>query len=175
MATRKSIWILIEMVIIMAWLLGSVTQASAQTYTIKCRATGHFAKVNIIEIGDVPGHIVAVGESAGVSSCDDGSIATTSSKFMSDQTKGNGKATSYAVFTFEDGSALWAKEEFTITANPDGKTGRWEATFEDIKGTGRFEGVQGSGSYIGRRLASVPGVGAQWYIDSTGTYTLPSK
>ena len=31
MATRKSLWILIGMIVIMAWLLGSVTQAGAQT------------------------------------------------------------------------------------------------------------------------------------------------
>ena len=33
MATKKFIWILIGMVVIMAWLLGSVTQVGAQTYT----------------------------------------------------------------------------------------------------------------------------------------------
>ena len=175
MATRKSIWILFGILIIAAWVLGSIAQAGAQTYTVKCRLTGHFPKVNTIEVGDVPGHIVAVGETAGVCSCDDGSIATSSAKWMSDMTKGNGKSISYGVLTFEDGSTLWTKEENTVTASPDGKTGRWEATFEYIKGTGRFEGVQGSGSYTGKRLASMPGVGAQFYVDYTATYTLPSK
>ena len=43
MTTKKSIyiWILFGILIIAAWLLGSVTQAGAQTYTMKCRQTGH--------------------------------------------------------------------------------------------------------------------------------------
>ncbi len=175
MATKKSIWILVGMIVIVAWILGSVTQAGAQTYTLKCRNTGHFPKLHIIEVGDIPGHVVFVGESAGVQSCDDGSVSITSGKFTGDVTKGIGKSHTYGVATFEDGSTIWDKEEVTITVNPDGKTGRWDVTFEYIKGTGRFEGIQGSGTYVGKRFAPVPGVGAQFYIESTGTYTLPSK
>jgi len=174
MATRKSIYIGI-ILIIAAWLLGSVTQAGAQTYTVKCRETGHQPKVHVIEVGDVPGHIVAVGEMPGVTSCDDGSVATVSTKFMADVTKGNGKSQSYWLITYEDSSTIWGKAQNAITANPDGKTARWEGTSEYIKGTGRFEGIQGGGTFTGKRLALTPGVGAQYYADSTLTYTLPSK
>ena len=175
MATKKSIWILIGMIVIMAWLLGSLTQAGAQTYTMKCRETGHFPKVNTIEVGDVPGHIIGVVEGAGVLSCDDGSVSTTSWKDLFDYIKGGGKHQGYESVTYEDGSAQWMKYQGTTTPSLDGKTSRWEGSFEFIKGTGRFEGIQGSGSYIGKRLASLPGVGAQYYIDWTFTYTLPSK
>ncbi len=51
-----------------------------QTYTMKCRVTGYTAKVHVIEVGDVPGHIIGVGEFPGVWSCDDGSVATSSTK-----------------------------------------------------------------------------------------------
>jgi hypothetical protein len=176
MATKKSMWILIGMAVIMAWILGSVTQAGAQTYTLKCRSTGHFPKMHIIEVGDVPGHILLVAEGAGVYSCDDGSVATGSSKSMAEFTKGSGKTQSYyEVLTFEDGSTYWTKAQFNITPAPDGETGIWEGTIEYIKGTGRFEGIQGGGTFTGKRLAPVPGAGAQYYFDTTGTYTLPSK
>ncbi len=175
MATKKCIWILIGMIVIMAWLLGSVTQAGAETYTVKCRNSGHLPKVHFIEVGDGPGHILFVAELAGVQSCDDGSVATTSSKGMGDFTKGSGKSQSYGLATSEDGSTTWVKWQNTVTADPDGKTARWEGTFEYIKGTGRFEGIHGSGTFTGKRFAPVPGVGAQFYSDSTGTYTLPSK
>jgi hypothetical protein len=177
MGTKKSIciWILIGMIAIMAWLFGSVTQAGAQTYTMKCRDAGHNVKVHIIEVGDVPGHILGVGESAGVLSCDDGSVATTLYKSMSDYTKGNGKTQLYGLNTYEDGSTTWTKAQFTVTANPDGKTARWEGTFDYVKGTGRFEGIQGSGSFTGKRFAPTPGAGAQFLTDFTVTYTLPSK
>jgi hypothetical protein len=177
MVTKRSIhiWILFGILIIAAWLLGSVTQAGAQTYTMKCRETGHQVKVHVIEVGDPPGHIVGVGEQAGVQSCEDGSVATTSSKWMTDLTKGSGKSQSYSLATYEDGSTIWSKGINTVTANPDGKTARWEGTFEYIKGTGRFEGIQGSGSWTGKRLVPTPGAGAQYYLDYTITYTLPSK
>ena len=57
MATNKSIyiWNLFGILIIAAWLLGFATSAGAQTYTLKCRETGHQAKVHVIEVGDVPG------------------------------------------------------------------------------------------------------------------------
>jgi hypothetical protein len=174
MAAKKSIYIWIILVIAV-WLLGSVTQAWAQTYTLKCRETGYLSKVNAIEVGDVPDHILLVVELAGVCSCDDGSVGTISQKGMSELTKGSGKAHGYELITYEDGSAQWYKFQMTITPDPSGKTASWEGTMEYIKGTGRFEGIQGNGSYIGKRLASVPGAGAQYYFDSTVTYTLPSK
>ncbi|HYA14551.1 MAG TPA: hypothetical protein VEF33_09460 [Syntrophales bacterium] len=114
-------------------------------------------------------------ELAGVQSCDDGSVATYSAKSFFDYIKGNGESLSYSLATYEDGSTLWGKWQNTITSDPDGKTSSWEGTTESIGGTGRFEGIQGSGSYTGKRLASAPGVGAQWYLDTILTYTLPSE
>ena len=175
MATKKSMWVLFGILMISAWLLGSVTQAGAQTSTMKCREGGQQIKAHVIEVGDVPGHIVAVGEQGGVWSCDDGSIATTSTKWMTDQTKGSGKAQFYEMFTYEDGSTTLSKGINTLTSNPDGKTVKWEGTFEYIKGTGRFEGIKGGGTFTGKRWTPIPGAGAPYYIESTATYTLPSK
>jgi hypothetical protein len=175
MATKKSIWILFGILIIAAWLLGPATQAGAETYTVKCRQTGHFPKVHIIEVGDVPGHILFVGENASVWSCDDGSVATGGSKFMGEVTQGSGNAQGYTVATYEDGSTQWSRFQQTITPDPNGKTASWEGTAEYIKGTGRFEGIQGSFPWTGKRFAPLPGAGAQFYTDYTSTYTLPSK
>jgi hypothetical protein len=177
MATKKSIhiWILFGILTIAAWLLGLATSAGAQTYTMKCRTTGYQPKVHIIEVGDLPGHVVGVGEQAGVMSCDDGRIATTSTKWKIDLTKGSGKAQFYELATYEDGSTTWVKGQNTVIPNPDGKTARWEGTSEFIKGTGRFEGIQGGTSFTGKRLVPLPGAGAQYLVDVTMTYTLPSK
>jgi hypothetical protein len=90
-------------------------------------------------------------------------------------TKGRGISQSYSQATYEDGSATWNKAKTTITPDSGGKTTSWEGTFEYIKGTGRFEGIKGGGPYTGRRLAPAPGAGAQYYLDYTTTYTLPSK
>ncbi len=174
MATRKSIWILIGMIVIMAWVFGSVTQAGTQTYTLKCRETGHSVQVHAIEVGDMPGHMVYVGENAGVQSCEDGSIRTTSSKYTTDITKGSGISQGYSLATHEDGSTLWDKYQVSITPPTEGKTAMWEATGEFTKGTGQFEGIQGGRTFTGKRIGP-PGAGAQYYTDSIITYTLPSK
>ncbi len=175
MHTRKSVWVLIGILVVSAWFLGSVTLAGAQTHTMKCRESGQQTKVNFIEVGDVPGHIIAVGEQTGVQSCDDGGVATTLSRWRTDLTKGNGKAYFYWLISYEDGSTIWSKGINNLTPNPDGKTTKWEGTFEYIKGTGRYEGIKGDGTFTGKRLASMPGAGAQYYYENTGTYTLPSK
>jgi hypothetical protein len=146
-----------------------------QTYAMKCRETGYTAKMNVLEVDDVPGHIIGVGEFLGVLSCDDGSVATTSTKDMFDYIKGSGQFHGYTVATFEDGCTLCIRYQGTATPEENGKTTRWKATCEFIKGTGRFEGIQGGGSFAGKRLASTPGAGAQYYIDYDLTYTLPSK
>jgi hypothetical protein len=130
--------------------------------------------VHVIEAGDVPGHIVGVGENAGVQSCDDGSIRTTSHKYTTDITKGSGISQGYTLMTFEDGSTLREKYQVTIIPDPEGKTSRWEATGEFTKGTGQFEGIQGGRTFTGKRLGQ-PGAATQYYTDSIYTYTLPSK
>ncbi len=142
---------------------------------MKCRDTGYAAKISVIEVDDIPGHTIGVVEFAGVLSCDDGSIATTSTKDMFDYIKGSGKFHGYSVVTFEDGFTFSIGYQGTATPEANGKTTRWDGTCEFIKGTGRFEGVQGGGSLIGKRLASAPGAGSQYYVDYDLTYTLPSK
>ena len=97
-------WILFGILVISAWVLGSAIQAGAQTYIVKWRTTGHYPKMHIIEVGDVPGHIVFVGEAAGVLSCDDGSVGTYAGKFMGELIKGSGKSQGYNLTTYEDGS-----------------------------------------------------------------------
>jgi hypothetical protein len=145
MATKKSTYIriLFGILIIAAWLLGSATQAGAQTYTVKCREAGYIPKLQVTEVGDVAGHIMGVVDGAGVLSCDDGNVATTSWKDSFDYIKGGGKAHGYESLTYEDGSTQWMKYQCTTTPSLDGKTSRWEGPFEFIKGTGRFEGIHG--------------------------------
>jgi hypothetical protein len=174
MATRRSIWILIGMIVITAWLLGSVTQVGAESFTVKARQIQHTTKAHIIEVGDVPGHILAAYEAAGLVFSEDGEVATLSGRGMIDYTHGSGTAQGYNLHTYEDGSTTWAKWRGTATAAPDGKTSL-EGTWEYIKGTGRFEGIRGGETFTGKRFAPVPGMATQHYSDITGTYTLPSK
>jgi hypothetical protein len=177
MATKKSIyiWILFGILITAAWLLGSVTQAGAQTYTMKGRSSHHVTKAHAIEVGDVPGHNIFLFDQSGLFFQEDGQVAILSVKGVSDYTQGSGPAQGYWLNTYEDGSTTCVKWKLIATAAPDGKTTSWEGTFEYIKGTGRFEGIKGGGSFTGKRFAPLPGAGAEIYNDFTGTYTLHSR
>ncbi len=94
---------------------------------------------------------------------------------MFDYIKGGGQIHGYDVVTFEDGCTLCMKYQGTATPEENGKTTRWQATCEFTNGTGRFEGIQGGGSFTGKRLAATPSGGAQFYVDYDLTYTLPSR
>ena len=141
----------------------------------KGRVVYHFVKVEVMEVGDVPGHILGIVDQRGLTTLDTGEVGTWSSKVMLDLTKGTGSHQSYTVTTFEDKSTSVTMAHGTTTARPDG-TSAFEGTFTYIAGTGRFTGVKGEGSYTGKRMAPVaPGAPADAAMDYAATYTLPSQ
>ena len=150
--------------LIAASLLLSATQARAQT--VKFRSVFHSIKVEEIEVGDVPGHVVGVIEDIGLTFYENGKIATMSSVFTFDNTYGIGTAQGYSIYTFEDGSTQVHKWQESWT-----EKGLCKGTFTYLRGSGRFEGIKGSGSFTGKFFESI----ATGYDDFTGTYTLPKK
>jgi hypothetical protein len=142
--------------------------------TLKWRQTAYVTKVNAIEVGDVPGHMVGVSELAGLAFFESGEVATSLTRAMWDYVKLSGPSQGYTLFTFEDGSTIVEKFQGTQTADPGGKTtSLWGGTFSFVQGSGRFAGIQGSGSYTGKRIGGPPAAGIQGYTDCIATYTLP--
>ena len=177
MATKKSIWILIGMVVIMAWLLGSVIQAVAETKEV--RTVCQFSKLEIMPVGDVEGHIFYIAETRGLAFVD-GEVAVYVGWAKGETIKGIGPYDGYTKYTYEDGSTIVYKGQAAVRVAPDGKTslhedGRGEITM----GTGRFEGIKGSVSYTGKRFTAIsPGLKetrGDMVFEGTMTYTLPSK
>jgi len=150
--------------LIVACLLLSVTQARAETE--KGRNVIHSIKVEEIEVGDVPGHVVGVIEDKGLTFYENGEIATMSNVFTFDNTYGIGTAQGYSIYTFEDGSTQVHKWQESWT-----EEGLFKGTYTYVRGTGRFEGIKGSGSFSGKFFESI----ATGYSDFTGTYTLLKK
>ena len=174
MATKKSIhfWILFGVLIIAAWLLGSVTQAGAET--LKWRQVHFYTKAEVLQIGDVPDHIIGIYDHTGLASFETGEVASFAVKGTLDYIKGSGTIQGYSVLTFEDGSTMTTKYQGTTRPDLSGKGSRWETTWTFIQGTGRWAGIQGGGTQTGRRFVPF-GAAAQAYSDLTGKYTLPPK
>jgi hypothetical protein len=151
----------------------AVSLAGAET--VKGRSVYHFLKIERIEVGDVPGHVIGVAEHRGLMSLDTGEVATHIGRLTLDYTNGSGTFQGYNLVTFEDGSTKIFKAQGRTTAQPSGVS-TFEAAYTYLKGTGRFEGIQGAGSFTGKRIAPLtPGASADCYLDFTETYTLPTR
>ncbi len=89
--------------------------------------------------------------------------------------KGAGSATVYETIKFPDGSTIMLKGQSALSGTAGGTTSS-EGTREIIKGTGRFEGIKGTGSSKNRFLrAEKREAGSKQYGEGTITYTLPPK
>jgi hypothetical protein len=176
MIIKKFILIFIGILIIMAWLLGSVTQAVAETRQF--RNVGQFSKMEMIQAADVEGHLLLIWEWRGLQ-FSDGEVAILSGWGTCDIVKGNGPCEGYYLSKSEDGSTTVSRTKFISTMSPDGKTASYEGTGEYTGGTGRFAGIKGSMSFKGKRITPIsPGLKetrGDVVADGTATYTLPPK
>ncbi len=164
-------WGVISLLVMGTGLLLASTDVRAET--LKWRQSEHIKKTeSIIVVGDVPDHIVGVGEGGGLAFFENGQFAIFSSTYAVDYTNGSGPHWAYSLYSFEDGSSFVIRGQGTTTAEQDGKIAVFKGTFSFNDGSGRFRGIQGSGSYTGRRLAPLA-AGAEGYRDFTATYTLP--
>jgi hypothetical protein len=150
----------------------AMSRAGAET--MKFRQVQFYTKGEVLQIGDVPDHIIGIYDQTGLASFDTGEVASFALKGILDYIKGSGTIQGYTVLTFEDGSTMTTKYQGTSRPDASGKGSRWETTWTYAQGTGRWAGIQGGGTSTGRRFAPF-GAGAQAYTDVTGTYTLPPK
>jgi hypothetical protein len=174
MSTKKSIGILIGMLVIMAWLLASVTQAGAETLNYKFYT--YVVKAEKMPIGDVEGHTVFSQLRGSFLVFENGEVATATAVVTGDLVGGAGPFMQYVTITFEDGSTIIIKSEGTVGEPAAGthRAGGWKS--EIIKGTGRFQGIKGAHTAKAKYLpvekweAGPKGLG-----EGTITYTLPPK
>ena len=141
----------------------------------KGRTVYHFVKSEVMQVGDVPGHVLGIVDASGLSFLDSGEVAIYSTKITFDLRNGTGRHEGYGVTTFEDKSTMVTLVKGTTTGHSDG-TSTFEGTYTFVGGTGRFAGIMGAGSYKGKRLAPVTsGSLADTFSDYSGSYTLPSQ
>jgi hypothetical protein len=173
MATKKSMLILFGVLTISAWVLGSVTQAGAET--LKGRSAMTTTKYEEISVSDEPGHVLVMQIAEGLTFFENGEIAKMRQHSIRDTIPEKGsQAINYNTYTFEDGSTIVVRTQRLMIAD---KSGSYSAktTGEILKGTGRFEGIKGTVSAAGRNFAASKGEAARSFTDITFTYTLPTK
>jgi hypothetical protein len=172
MATKKSMWVLFAILVISAWVLGSVIQAGAET--LKGRSVITAIKDERIPIKDEPGHELGMQILEGLAFFENGEIAKQRTHSIFDTTPGKGaQAINYNIWTFEDGSTIVNRTQRLMVPDKSGNSSA-SNTSEFIKGTGRFEGIKGTGSATGKNFRT-EGEAGKVFSDFTWTYTLPAK
>jgi hypothetical protein len=169
MATKKLIAVLLGVLVILAWVLGSAIQAGAET--MKCRTATTATKEETIAVSDEEGHVLGLRILQGLAFFENGEIAKLRVHVIYDFIPGKGaQVISYYVFTFEDGSTIVTRDQPLIS-----KTGSATVTGELIKGKGRFEGIKGTTSGTGRNFLPSEKEAGRLTFEYTFTYTLPTK
>jgi hypothetical protein len=119
----------------------------------KARAVKHVLKWEQINVGDEEGHVVVLYESKGISndlqgkSYTDGWVNHEKGLFDMNNKTGAGSCQGYSEFTSKEGEKIFSKWEGSMA------NGTW--TF--FKGTGRYEGIRGGGTWSPGPPTSDPG------------------
>ena len=135
--------------------------AQAGEVTEKGRDTYRCTDLKFIAIGDVPKHLIGVFDCEGISTTEGGEVGTLKSRGIGDLVAGKGWVKGYFEVTYDDDSVVrgnWEGTETPTTA---------KGTYQYTCGTGRFAGINGSGTYTGKSK------GHKGDCDWTGTYTVP--
>lgn len=166
---------LLGILLIAALVLAGASPVMAKTEKVTYRNVNQMTKIHVIKVGDVPGHIIAVFERRGLGLFD-GEVAVYHGTQMLDSTKGKGTLQGYIMYTFEDGSTMVSKVEGNVTPLKDKRISS-KGTFTYIGGTGRFEGIKGSGTWSARSYTpnTKDETKSDVIVDITGTRTLPDK
>jgi hypothetical protein len=176
MATKKLTVILFYILVISAWVLGSVIQVGAETMNFKF--ISQVTRSEVFPVGDVEGHTVGVQVREGAVILASGELAWMRAINSQDMLRGTPTITTtdqYYTVTFQDGSAITAHTRVRSETMPGkGGTGKWAG--EITNGTGRFQGIKGTGA---AEIKFIPPAKDELWPKALGeaafNYTLPSK
>jgi hypothetical protein len=172
MATKKSIWVLFGVLLISAWVLGSVILVGAET--MKCRNAGTAIKDETIPVADEQGHELGLQLGQGLGFFDNGEIAKMTNYNIYDRTGKGSQVIGYTIYTFDDGSTIITRFQRLVVVDKSGNRSA-QVTAELVKGTGRYAGIKGTVVGTGKNFQGNKEEPTRYFNDITLTYTLPTK
>jgi hypothetical protein len=164
---------IVVMMVLIAFAMSIVLVAdavAAEKGKVAGRQVFYMTTIQTLKVPDVEGHTINLLEAKGIFSSEKWGAALIYQINTLDFIKGTGTFQGYTHTTFPDGSTMTSKFEGKSTGGGVGTTGMAssEGTWTYVKGTGKFQGIQGRGTFKSYVLA--PG---QFYSDVEGEYTLP--
>lgn len=145
--------------------------------TIDCAVAGEKQKIKFhgasfngkfepIKVGDEEGHVLVIytTKQIYIDELTDGKMHSTGVNFMDINTKtGRGFVQGYGTTIYKDGDKTFR----THKGQPEGK-GHWKGTWEFVKGTGKYEGIKGGGTWDSYSLGH-----GQSYLEVEGESEIP--
>ena len=175
MTKIKRNWRIIGILLIAVLLLLPVTKAEAKT--VKYKIIAPLTRVEWIVVPDVERHSVVLYERRGVVIFENGETAAYHTRGTSDLIKVQGSFKGYSDILYKDGSTTMLEYTGTLTLAPGEKLPTVKGEGKYIKGTGRFEGIKGNSSFMGKYVTpyTKDETKGDVVIDGTATYTVPKK
>ena len=109
------------------------------------KSVQHNIAFNPIKIGDVETHIIGTYQNEGLVIIDGGEVGTSVNNGTLDYTNGLGTYSGYMVIIFKDDSSYTTHYEGAKKMTDKGKVST--GTYKFIKGTGRYAGIKGEGTF----------------------------
>jgi hypothetical protein len=166
---------LLSILLIAALFLLPATHAEAKT--VKYKIIAPLTRVEMITVPDVEKHVLVLYERRGVIIFENGENAAYHTRGTSDIIKGLGSFQGYSDILYNEGSTAMFKYTGTLTLAPGEKMRTIKGEGKYIKGTGRFEGIKGNSSFMGKYVTpyTKDETKGDVVIDGTATYTVPKK
>jgi hypothetical protein len=168
------IWVFVGIFFIFTWILFSVSTAQAQS-TMKFKIFNNVVKAEVMPFPDEQVHFMGVLSREGVALFENGEVGTQSAVLGFD-TRGNTvNFDAVTTIIFPDASSWVFKTKGTGEMTPDRKVLTTQQTGDFVKGTGKYEGIKGRVSIIGKQYGPTEPSKGHWIADVTASYSLPSK
>ena len=169
MSKSKIVGIMALIVFAMGMVLVGYAMAEERG-NVAVREVFYAPTIHILKVPDVEGHTIHLWESKGIGFNEKWGAYLITSTYTMDLIKGEGPVQGYNQYTYPDGSTITNKFECKLMGGGRSVSGAssGEGTGTYIKGTGKFEGIQGGGTF----KVYIPGPG-QYYSDGEYEYTLP--
>jgi hypothetical protein len=152
--------------------IGLAADATAQTKTTGTLQCAKGDPVNMIEVGDNPGHSFVIAKTACTWSkpMDVGGSQTKEGVSVASEEMSGGKSSASGVHwtTMASGDKMFVRFQGKSTYDKDGKMLTSKGTWSYTGGTGKLKGVKGKGTYDGK---GSPDGSATYEVE--GEYTLP--
>ena len=163
--SKRSMLILVTLASIIAF--GVTTALAQEKVKVKRKAFGIKVKSEKFQIDDTEGHFLVLSEFKGVTA--DGEF-TRYQTSTGDLIKGNGPINGYAKYVDKVGNTYISKYQAVLstTKSPEGKPiSTFKGTYSYINGTGKFENIEGGGTFKGRFIGK--GI---YTMDAEGEYVI---